>query len=346
MKFLDEVKIYISSGNGGPGCISFRREANVPKGGPDGGNGGDGGNVIIKTVDNLNTLIDYRYKQHFKAKSGQHGMGKNRNGHNADDIILKVPFGTEILNEDKNVKLADLVDKDDNIILAKGGIGGKGNAFFKSSTNQSPRHAQPGEKGEEKTIWLRLKLIADVGLVGLPNAGKSTFLSKISSSRPKIADYPFTTLYPNLGVNRTDDKEFVVADIPGLIEDAHIGKGLGHKFLGHIERCKVLLHLIDITNENILESFQVIENELKAYNEKVYNKDQILVFTKYDAFNEKKLNDIKKNINGINVKNAFFISSVTGFNIDSLCRKVNEMINNDKEKDDDNFDQKSSTWEP
>ena len=272
MKFLDEVKLYISSGNGGPGCISFRREANVPKGGPDGGNGGDGGNVIIKTVDNLNTLIDYRYKQHFKAKSGQHGMGKNRNGHNADDIILKVPFGTEILNEDKNVKLADLVDKDDNIILAKGGIGGKGNAFFKSSTNQSPRHAQPGEKGEEKTIWLRLKLIADVGLVGLPNAGKSTFLSKISSSRPKIADYPFTTLYPNLGVNRTDDKEFVVADIPGLIEDAHIGKGLGHKFLGHIERCKVLLHLIDITNENIMESFQVIENELKAYNEKVYNK--------------------------------------------------------------------------
>ena len=346
MKFLDEVKIYISSGNGGPGCISFRREANVPKGGPDGGNGGDGGNVIIKTVDNLNTLIDYRYKQHFKAKSGQHGMGKNRNGHNADDIILKVPFGTEILNEDKNVKLADLVNKDDNIILAKGGIGGKGNAFFKSSTNQSPRHAQPGEKGEEKTIWLRLKLIADVGLVGLPNAGKSTFLSKISSSRPKIADYPFTTLYPNLGVNRTDDKEFVVADIPGLIEDAHIGKGLGHKFLGHIERCKVLLHLIDITNENIMESFQVIENELKAYNEKVYNKDQILVFTKCDVFNEKKLNDIKKNINGINVENAFFISSVTGFNIDSLCRKVNEMINNDKEKDDDNFDQKSSTWEP
>ena len=346
MKFLDEVKIYISSGNGGPGCISFRREANVPKGGPDGGNGGDGGNVIIKTVDNLNTLIDYRYKQHFKAKSGQHGMGKNRNGHNADDIILKVPFGTEILNEDKNVKLADLVNKDDNIILAKGGIGGKGNAFFKSSTNQSPRHAQPGEKGEEKTIWLRLKLIADVGLVGLPNAGKSTFLSKISSSRPKIADYPFTTLYPNLGVNRTDDKEFVVADIPGLIEDAHIGKGLGHKFLGHIERCKVLLHLIDITNENIMKNFQVIENELKAYNEKVYNKDQILVFTKCDAFNEKKLNDIKKNINGINVENAFFISSVTGFNIDSLCRKVNEMINNDKEKDDDNFDQKSSTWEP
>ena len=346
MKFLDEVKIYISSGNGGPGCISFRREANVPKGGPDGGNGGDGGNVIIKTVDNLNTLIDYRYKQHFKAKSGQHGMGKNRNGHNADDIILKVPFGTEILNEDKNVKLADLVDKDDNIILAKGGIGGKGNAFFKSSTNQSPRHAQPGEKGEEKTIWLRLKLIADVGLVGLPNAGKSTFLSKISSSRPKIADYPFTTLYPNLGVNRTDDKEFVVADIPGLIEDAHIGKGLGHKFLGHIERCKVLLHLIDITNDNIMESFQVIENELKAYNEKVYNKDQILVFTKCDAFNEKKLNDIKKNINGINVENAFFISSVTGFNIDSLCRKVNEMINNDKEINDDDFDQKSSTWEP
>ncbi len=346
MKFLDEVKIYISSGNGGPGCVSFRREANVPKGGPDGGNGGDGGNVIIKTVDNLNTLIDYRYKQHFKAKSGQHGMGRNRNGHNADDIILKVPFGTEILNEDKSIKLADLVDKDDSTILAKGGIGGKGNAFFKSSTNQSPRHSQPGEKGEEKTIWLRLKLIADVGLVGLPNAGKSTFLSKISSSRPKIADYPFTTLYPNLGVNRIDDKEFVIADIPGLIEDAHIGKGLGHKFLGHIERCKVLLHLIDITNQNIKKSFQIIENELKAYSENVFNKDQIVVFTKCDAFSENKLNDIKNNINGINVKNAFFISSVTGLNIDSLCRKVIDLIDNEKDKDHNNFDQKSLTWEP
>ena len=276
MKFLDEVKIYISSGNGGPGCISFRREANVPKGGPDGGNGGDGGNVIIKTVDNLNTLIDYRYKQHFKAKSGQHGMGKNRNGHNADDIILKVPFGTEILNEDKNVKLADLVDKDDNIILAKGGIGGKGNAFFKSSTNQSPRHAQPGEKGEEKTIWLRLKLIADVGLVGLPNAGKSTFLSKISSSRPKIADYPFTTLYPNLGVNRTDNKEFVVADIPGLIEDAHIGKGLGHKFLGHIERCKVLLHLIDLEEEDLVNTYKQISRELSSYSRKLNSKKELI----------------------------------------------------------------------
>tara|TARA_Y200000002_G_scaffold335642_1_gene303306 strand:- start:1367 stop:2407 length:1041 start_codon:yes stop_codon:yes gene_type:complete len=346
MKFLDEVKIYISSGNGGPGCVSFRREANVPKGGPDGGNGGDGGNVIIKTVDNLNTLIDYRYKQHFKAKSGQHGMGRNRNGHNADDIILKVPFGTEILNENKSIKLADLVDKDDSTILAKGGIGGKGNAFFKSSTNQSPRHSQPGEKGEEKTIWLRLKLIADVGLVGLPNAGKSTFLSKISSSRPKIADYPFTTLYPNLGVNRIDDKEFVIADIPGLIEDAHIGKGLGHKFLGHIERCKVLLHLIDITNQNIKKSFQIIENELKAYSENVFNKDQIVVFTKCDAFSENKLNDIKNNINGINVKNAFFISSVTGLNIDSLCRKVIDLIDNEKDKDHNNFDQKSLTWEP
>ena len=346
MKFLDEVKIYISSGNGGPGCVSFRREANVPKGGPDGGNGGDGGNVIIKTVDNLNTLIDYRYKQHFKAKSGQHGMGRNRNGHNADDIILKVPFGTEILNENKSIKLADLVDKDDSTILAKGGIGGKGNAFFKSSTNQSPRHSQPGEKGEEKTIWLRLKLIADVGLVGLPNAGKSTFLSKISSSRPKIADYPFTTLYPNLGVNRIDDKEFVIADIPGLIEDAHIGKGLGHKFLGHIERCKVLLHLIDITNQNIKKSFQIIENELKAYSENVFNKDQIVVFTKCDAFSENKLNDIKNNINGINVKNAFFISSVTGLNIDSLCRKVIDLIDNEKDKDNNNFDQKSLTWEP
>ena len=346
MKFLDQAKIYIASGNGGPGSISFRREAHVPFGGPDGGNGGRGGDVIALCSDGLNTLIDFRYQQHFKARPGEGGKGRDRSGISGKDIILRLPIGTQILDETNNFILADMTEIGQRIVLAKGGEGGKGNAFFKSSTNQSPRHAQPGEKGEEKTIWLRLKLIADVGLVGLPNAGKSTFLSKISSSRPKIADYPFTTLYPNLGVNRTDDKEFVVADIPGLIEDAHIGKGLGHKFLGHIERCKVLLHLIDITNENIMESFQVIENELKAYNEKVYNKDQILVFTKCDAFNEKKLNDIKKNINGINVENAFFISSVTGFNIDSLCRKVNEMINNDKEKDDDNFDQKSSTWEP
>ena len=329
MKFLDEVKIYISSGNGGPGCISFRREANVPKGGPDGGNGGDGGNVIIKTVDNLNSLIDYRYKQHFKAKSGQHGMGKNRNGHNADDIILKVPFGTEILNEDKNVKLADLVDKDDNIILAKGGIGGKGNAFFKSSTNQSPRHAQPGEKGEEKTIWLRLKLIADVGLLGFPNAGKSTLISSISEAKPKIADYPFTTLTPNLGVVEAKSlNPYVIADIPGLIPGAAKGAGLGIRFLKHLSRVKLLLHLIDVSEikpEDVEEKKNSLDKELKEFDESLSKLEQWIVLTKADTKTESK-DDYLSKAKKIYNNEVFLISSITGEGLSELVKKVSTKI--------------------
>src|SRR5499427_8512665 len=250
MKFLDQAKVYIRSGNGGAGCVSFRREKFIEFGGPDGGDGGRGGDVIAQCVDGLNTLIDYRYQQHFKAKTGGHGMGKNRSGAAGADIVLKVPKGTQIFDEDNETLLADLTEIGDRAILAKGGNGGFGNAHFKTSTNRAPRRANPGLAGEERTIWLRLKLIADAGLVGLPNAGKSTFLASVSAAKPKIADYPFTTLHPHLGVVSVDDREFVLADIPGLIAGAHEGAGLGDRFLGHVERCRVLLHLVDGTCEH------------------------------------------------------------------------------------------------
>ncbi|MEM7189875.1 MAG: GTPase ObgE, partial [Pseudomonadota bacterium] len=248
MKFLDLAKVYLRSGAGGPGCVSFRREAFVEYGGPDGGDGGKGGDVWAEAVDGLNTLIDFRYQQHFKAKNGEHGMGRQRTGKGADDVVLKVPVGTEILEEDRETLIADLSVLGQRALLAQGGNGGFGNLHFKSATNQAPRRANPGQPAVERTIWLRLKLIADAGLVGLPNAGKSTFLAATSNARPKIADYPFTTLHPNLGVVGVDDAEFVIADIPGLIEGAHEGRGVGTRFLGHIERCAVLLHLIDGTS--------------------------------------------------------------------------------------------------
>ena len=251
MKFLDQAKIYIASGHGGSGSISFRREAHVPFGGPDGGNGGRGGDVIALCSDGLNTLIDFRYQQHFKARPGEGGKGRDRSGISGKDVILRLPLGTQILDETNNFDIADMTEIGQKVTLAKGGEGGKGNAFFKTSTNQSPRKSQPGGELEEKWIWLRLKLIADIGLIGLPNAGKSTLLSRVTAAKPKIADYPFTTLHPNLGVVHQDNKEFVIADIPGLIEGAHEGSGLGHRFLGHVERCKGLLHLIDVTSNNI-----------------------------------------------------------------------------------------------
>ena len=265
MKFLDQAKIFIRSGNGGPGSVSFRREANVPMGGPDGGDGGRGGDVIARCVGGLNTLIDYRYQQHFKADSGIPGAGRNRSGGRGKDVILNLPVGTQIISDDGEAVLADLTKEGQEVILASGGIGGKGNAYFKSSTNQAPRRAQPGEKGSEMWIWLRLKLIADAGLLGLPNAGKSTFLSVVSAARPKIADYPFTTLHPNLGVVGIDGQEFVMADIPGLIEGAHQGAGIGHRFLGHVERCRVLLHIIDASTYDPVESWQIVRSEIEAY---------------------------------------------------------------------------------
>jgi len=346
MKFLDEVKIYISSGNGGPGCLSFRREANVPKGGPDGGNGGKGGDVIIETISGLNTLIDFRYRQHFKAKSGQHGMGRNRNGSNAEDIVLQVPIGTEILDETKSSVILDLNKIGDKFVLAKGGVGGKGNSFYKTSVNQSPRKIQPGEKGEDKILWLRLKLIADVGLVGLPNAGKSTFLSRMTASKPKIADYPFTTLYPNLGVANVDKDEYVIADVPGLIKDAHKGTGLGHRFLGHVERCKLLLHLIDISSSKIYEDYEVIINELKNYASSVSKKKRILVFTKCDVFNEIEIKKIKDLLEKKKIDDGFFISSVTGKNILKLSRHIAGILKKQKLLNNNTDEQEDKNWTP
>ncbi|MBS0243268.1 MAG: GTPase ObgE, partial [Proteobacteria bacterium] len=265
MKFLDQAKIYVRSGAGGNGCISFRREKFIEFGGPNGGDGGKGGDVVVECVDNLNTLIDYRYQQHFFAKDGQAGMGRDRHGANGPDMVIKVPPGTEVLAEDQETLLAELVKVGDRAVIAKGGNGGFGNAYFKSSTNRAPRHANPGQPGEEMTIWLRLKLIADAGLIGLPNAGKSTFLAAVTAAKPKIADYPFTTLHPNLGVVRAGEDDFVLADIPGLIEGAHEGAGLGTRFLGHVERCAVLLHLVDATQDDVAEAYRTVRREIRAY---------------------------------------------------------------------------------
>ena len=348
MKFLDQAKIYIASGHGGSGSISFRREAHVPFGGPDGGNGGRGGDVIAHCTDGLNTLIDFRYQQHFKARPGDGGKGRDRSGISGQDLILRVPLGTQILDETNNFILADMIKIGQKVTLARGGEGGKGNAFFKTSTNQAPRKSQPGGELEEKWIWLRLKLIADIGLVGLPNAGKSTLLSRITAAKPKIADYPFTTLHPNLGVVNQDNKEFVIADIPGLIEGAHEGSGLGHRFLGHVERCKALLHLVDATSKNIKQDYTTIINEIKAYDENLSKKKQIVVLTKCDATNSEQINFAKKELKSLKINNILGISAVTGENIVKLIRNLQEIVTtndviNDKlsHKEDTN-----NTWSP
>lgn len=289
MKFLDLAKVYIRSGGGGGGSVSFRREKFIEYGGPDGGDGGRGGDVWVEAVDGLNTLIDFRYQQHFFAKSGQHGMGAQRTGASGDDIVLRVPVGTEVLDEDEETLIADLTEPGQRVLLARGGNGGFGNLHFKSSTNRAPRHANPGQPGIERTIWLRLKLIADAGLVGLPNAGKSTFLSAVSNARPKIADYPFTTLVPNLGVVGVDGHEFVMADIPGLIEGASEGRGLGDQFLGHVERCAVLLHLVDGTSDDVAADARTILTELEAYSDILADKPRITALNKIDALDSETL---------------------------------------------------------
>lgn len=286
MKFLDLAKVYIRSGAGGSGAISFRREKYVEYGGPDGGDGGRGGDVWAEAVDGLNTLIDFRYQQHFFAKTGQGGMGKQRSGKDGDSITLRVAVGTEVLDEDEETVLFDLTEVGQRELLAKGGNGGFGNLHFKSSTNQAPRRANPGQPGVERTLWLRLKLIADAGLLGLPNAGKSTFLAATSNARPKIADYPFTTLHPNLGVVGIDQTEFVVADIPGLIEGAHEGRGIGDRFLGHVERCAVLLHLVDGTSEDVAADWQTIITELEEYGGALAQKPRITALNKIDALSD------------------------------------------------------------
>jgi GTP-binding protein len=283
MKFLDQARVFIRSGDGGAGCLSFRREKFIEFGGPDGGDGGRGGDVVIECVGGLNTLIDYRYQQHFKAKTGAHGMGQNRSGGRGADAILKVPAGTQVFDEDEETLIADLTEVGQRVTLARGGNGGFGNAHFKTSTNQAPRRVNPGQEGQERTILLRLKLIADAGLIGLPNAGKSTFLATVSAARPKIADYPFTTLHPQLGVVACDEREFVLADIPGLIEGAHDGVGLGDRFLGHVERCRVLLHLVDANTEHAGKAYKTVRRELEAYGHGLAEKPEIVALSKIDT---------------------------------------------------------------
>ena len=296
MKFLDLVKVYIRSGGGGAGCVSFRREKFIEFGGPDGGDGGRGGDVWAEAVEGLNTLIDFRYQQHFFAKSGQHGMGSQRTGAGGDDILLRVPVGTEILDEDGETLIADMTEVGQRVLLARGGNGGWGNLHFKTSTNRAPRNANPGLPGVERTLWLRLKLIADAGLLGMPNAGKSTFLATVSNARPKVADYPFTTLVPNLGVANVDGHEFVIADIPGLIEGASEGRGLGDQFLGHVERSAVLLHLIDGTATDPAEDARVILAELAAYSPALAAKPRVTVLNKIDALPVDLIGDIRAQV--------------------------------------------------
>lgn len=326
MKFLDLAKIYIKSGSGGHGCIAFRREKYIEYGGPDGGDGGRGGDVWAECVDNLNTLIDYRYQQHFKAQNGTPGMGKNRAGPNGDDCILKVPPGTEILAEDQETLLGELMKPGDRVLIAKGGNGGFGNAHFKSSTNQAPRHANPGQPGEELTIWLRMKLIADAGLVGLPNAGKSTFLAAVSAAKPKIAGYPFTTLHPNLGVVRAGEFDFVLADIPGLIEGAHEGAGLGTRFLGHVERCRVLLHLVDATEEDIAGSYQTVRDELEAYGEGLEDKEELVALSKCDALDEDTIAERARELEQVAGSAPLILSAVSGKGVQDALYAIAKVI--------------------
>jgi len=326
MKFLDEAKVYIRSGDGGNGCVSFRREKFIEFGGPNGGDGGSGGDVIAQAVDGLNTLIDYRYQQHFFAKNGRAGMGKDRHGANGADAVLKVPVGTQIYEADGETLLADLTELGQRAVLARGGNGGFGNAHFKTSTNRAPRHANPGQPGTELTIRLRLKLIADAGVVGLPNAGKSTFLAAVSAAKPKIADYPFTTLHPQLGVVDVDGREFVLADIPGLIEGAHEGVGLGDRFLGHVERCRVLLHLVDGTGGNAGEAYQTVRAELSAYGQGLADKPEIVALSKADALSAAAIKQQVARLKRAAKKPPLVVSAVSGEGVADVLRALLKVI--------------------
>jgi len=329
MQFLDEAKIYIKSGKGGEGCVSFRRERNVPRGGPDGGDGGKGGDVIARAVSGLNTLIDFRFQQHFKAKNGGHGMGSCRHGANGADIVFDVPVGTQIYADDNSTLIIDITEEGQEIILAKGGNGGLGNLNFKSSINRSPRKTTPADPADERTIYLKLKLLSDAGLVGLPNAGKSTFLSSCTRAKPKIADYPFTTLIPQLGVVYIDDKEFVLADIPGLIAGASQGVGLGIRFLSHVERCGVLLHLIDVTNDDVVAAYKTIRTELAEYNTDLAAKPELVVLSKCDSLPESDIDIIRRKLADhikCKMEDIFTISAVTKTGVNELLRKAYKAI--------------------
>ena len=330
MKFLDEVKIFLKSGNGGPGAVSFRREANVPYGGPDGGDGGKGADIIVECVEGLNTLIDFRYKQHFKAESGKNGSGKNRTGHNGKDLVIKVPIGTVVMSEDKKFIYKDLSKGKEIFLAVQGGIGGKGNSKYKTSTNQAPRSFQKGKIGEELWVWLRLKLIADIGFLGLPNAGKSTLLSVLSNAKPKIANYPFTTTTPQLGLLRFDFGDLVLADLPGLVKGAADGVGLGLKFLAHIERCRTLIHICDISakkDEDIIESYEIIRNEINNYGKKISSKKEVIVLSKSDLVDK---DVIKRRVDLMKEKTnaeVFSLSSATNIGIKALRLYLQGLIN-------------------
>ncbi len=335
MKFLDQAKIYVRAGDGGAGCLSFRREKFIEFGGPDGGDGGRGGDVWIECVDGLNTLIDYRYQQHFKAKKGGYGMGKNRAGAKGDDVVLKVPAGTEVIDEDGETVLADLTEVGQRIRFLKGGNGGFGNAHFQTSTNQAPRRANPGQEGEERWIILRLKLIADAGLVGLPNAGKSTFLAATTAAKPKVADYPFTTLHPGLGVVKVDGREFVLADIPGLIEGAHEGVGLGDRFLAHIERCRVLLHLVDGTSEHAGKAYKTVRAELDAYGAGLEDKPEIVALTKIDSLDAETLKAQMDRLKRAAKKKPLALSASSGEGVREALRALAAVIDEGREEEAD-----------
>ena len=326
MHFLDQAKIYVSSGQGGPGAVSFRREKYIQYGGPDGGNGGKGGDIIFLAVEGLNTLIDFRYAQHFKAPRGKGGAGRNRTGAGGDDLVIKVPVGTQILSEDKQHVLLDFTREGQRATFLEGGIGGRGNASYKSSTNRAPRQHQPGEPGEEAGVWLRLKLIADAGLVGLPNAGKSTLINKVTNADAKVGAYPFTTIHPQLGVVRHKAREFVLADIPGLIEGAADGAGIGDRFLGHIERCKILLHLIDATGDDPVDAWKTVCKELEKYGGGLSEKPQILALNKADLLDDELMADITKQLHAAGAKDVLPISGATGAGLDPVLDKIIEAV--------------------
>lgn len=329
MHFIDEARIFIKSGNGGNGCVAFRREKFVAKGGPNGGNGGRGASIVFVADSHINTLLSFRYKQHFRGENGDPGKGSNMDGRSKSPLILKVPLGTEILNEDRTIVLCDMLEDGQVFEALKGGKGGIGNAHFKSSTNQAPRFAVPGEVTEEVSVYLQLKILAEVGLVGLPNAGKSTFLSVVTNAKPKIADYAFTTLRPNLGMVQLDDEEFLIADIPGLIEGAHTGAGLGDRFLKHIERCKILLHLIDASALDVIKNYEIIRQELADYGADLLNKTEIIALTKTDLINLEELNQKTQKLAEVTNSKVFFISAATGSHVKQLLYAVKECLFNE-----------------
>ncbi len=344
MQFLDQARVFVRSGDGGAGCVSFRREKFIEFGGPDGGDGGRGGDVVVECVGDLNTLIDFRYQQHFKGKTGMHGMGRNRAGAKGAPAILRVPVGTQVFDEDEDEPFADMTAIGQSVRICRGGNGGFGNAYFKTATNQAPRRANPGETGEERTIWLRLKLIADAGLVGLPNAGKSTFLATVSAAKPKIGDYPFTTLHPQLGVVAVDGREFVLADIPGLIEGAHEGAGLGDRFLGHVERCQVILHLVDASGEHAGRDYRTVRHELDAYGGGLTGKQEIVALSKVDAAEPDHLKKQVERLRRACGRTPLRLSSATRTNVTEVLRALARII--DESRAAERQAEKVEAWQP